>query len=337
MKRITDISWNVSETEYRNHKAFSYSILSKFDREGFRKISSLFDEVKSQSLTFGSAVDIALTGGLDEFMSKFTAYASPPISGALENITRRLYDKYGNEYKSLGDIPNEYILEEAIDYQPRYKDSTKLSTIIANGDIYYNNLVLAEGKTVLTMDDYDRVHKCVKELKTNPFTRWYFDDLNPDRYETAYQLKFKTAYMDGEIKCMIDRIIVDHENKKIHLIDLKTTSGNEEDFEESFLKWRYNIQAQLYTFIVDRIINEDEYFSNFTINPFVFIVINKYNLSPIIWMYKNNYSIENITKDGKTYLNWRKVLTRLTYHLNDPSNRYPVGVKSRGGILDINV
>ena len=60
-KSIVDISWKVDEPTYRADPAFSYSTLSKYDREGFRKLGSLFDKVKSPALRFGSAVDTMIT------------------------------------------------------------------------------------------------------------------------------------------------------------------------------------------------------------------------------------------------------------------------------------
>ena len=55
MNTLADISWLVSEEEYRADPALSYSTLAKFAREGFNKIDTLFDKVESPSLTFGSA------------------------------------------------------------------------------------------------------------------------------------------------------------------------------------------------------------------------------------------------------------------------------------------
>ena len=40
-QKLSDISWQVPESEYRRDKALSYSTLAKFDREGFNKLDSL--------------------------------------------------------------------------------------------------------------------------------------------------------------------------------------------------------------------------------------------------------------------------------------------------------
>ena len=55
---------------------------------------------------------------------------------------------------------------------------------------------------------------------------------------------------------------------------IKTTSFYEDEFPQaSFLKWGYYIQAQCILLFLDTICKKDEYFKDFTILPFEFIVI----------------------------------------------------------------
>ena len=61
--KVFDISWQVTEPEYRADSALSYSTLARFAREGFNKLDSLFDKLDTPSLTFGRAVDALITGG----------------------------------------------------------------------------------------------------------------------------------------------------------------------------------------------------------------------------------------------------------------------------------
>ena len=56
-KSLYDISWKCSEPEYRADPALSYSVLAKYEREGFENLDTLFDRVESPSLLFGSIVD----------------------------------------------------------------------------------------------------------------------------------------------------------------------------------------------------------------------------------------------------------------------------------------
>ena len=45
-------------------------------------------------------------------------------------------------------------------------------------------------------------------------------------------------------------IVVDHNNKTIQPIDLKTSGHPEWDFYHSFILWHYDIQARLYWRII---------------------------------------------------------------------------------------
>ena len=91
MKSLKEISWLVTEEEYRQDPALSYSTLAKYERGGFNSLSTLFDKVESPSLTFGSAVDSWITGGLDEFESKFMVADTLEVSDAVIKIVKQCY------------------------------------------------------------------------------------------------------------------------------------------------------------------------------------------------------------------------------------------------------
>ena len=103
MKKLSDISWNVTEKEYREDKALSYSTLARFEREGFNKLDKLFDKIETPSLTFGSAVDSIITGGQEEFDDRFIVAEFPTISDNLASITKTLFSRYNELYTNLTD------------------------------------------------------------------------------------------------------------------------------------------------------------------------------------------------------------------------------------------
>ena len=43
-KELSDISWQIPEEIYRQDAALSYSTLAKYEREGFDKLDSLFEQ-----------------------------------------------------------------------------------------------------------------------------------------------------------------------------------------------------------------------------------------------------------------------------------------------------
>ena len=94
MKSFKDISLDITEEEYRADPALSYSLLAKYERGGFNSIPTLFDKVESPSLTLGSAVDSIITGGTEEFESRFFIADFPEISDTIVSIIKWLFDKY---------------------------------------------------------------------------------------------------------------------------------------------------------------------------------------------------------------------------------------------------
>lgn len=296
-KKLTELAWQVNEGTYRKYKALSYSLLAKYDREGYHKLDTLFDKVESPSLTFGSAVDCLLTGTKQEFEDTFIISDIPKVEEGVLKVLDVLYNTAVNKTKPLHKISDQEILEAAnsVNYQARWGDDTKVNKIRRDGTDYYNLKVqLDNTKTLLTPEEYKNARRCADALKSSSQTEHYFnrDPFNDD-IEIYYQLKFKITIDGIKYKCMVDVIKVDYKSKLITLSDIKTTSFYEDEFPGSFLKWGYYIQAQLYTFILDTICKKDEYFKDFTILPFEFIVVNKKNLTPIIWSFEYSNKMTN--------------------------------------------
>lgn len=287
MKSIKDISWDVTEQEYRQDSALSYSTLARFEREGFNNLSKLFDKLETPSLIFGSAVDSIITGGMEEFNERFITAEFPSVPDSIVKIIRRLFSSYKELYSSLSDIPDSIIIpitqEES--YQLNWKPETRVKVIKEKGNEYYDLLYIAGDKTILDTNTYQDVINAVEALKNNEATSYYFELDNP--FDTSikryYQLKFK-ATLDGiDYRCMMDECIVDYKNKTIRPIDLKTSGKPEWDFYKSFIDWSYQIQNRLYYRILKYNIENDEYFKDFTILPYLDIVINRRTLTPLVW------------------------------------------------------
>lgn len=243
-KSLRDISWQVTEKEYRADPALSYSTLARYEREGFNNLDKLFEKVESPSLTFGSAVDTLITGSEEEFNEQFmVAQLDTPLSDTLILITKRLFDTWKDGYTDLRDIPDNSLISSIQDIQwnNHWQDKTRAKKIKEDCAAYYKLLYLSEGKTIINTYMYNDVLNTVDKLKSADSTRFYFEQNNvfDNNVERFYQLKFK-ATLDGvDYRCMADSIIVIHDKKLIVPVDLKTSYKPEWDFYKSFLEWRY--------------------------------------------------------------------------------------------------
>lgn len=293
-KSLKEISWDVTEEQYRNDAALSYSTLAKYERQGFNDLDKLFDKVESPSLTFGSAVDSIITGGQEEFDSRFMVAEFPSIPDSVIKIVKQLFAEYGKEgaCRTFDNIPNInaklLLLAEDFNYQPNWKPETRVKVIKEKGTDYYNLLYIAGDRTILDTNTYQDVCNAVEVLKNSESTSYYFDNNNPfdPTIERLYQLKFKACLEGIEYRCMFDELIVFRDTKEIQPLDLKTSCkrlDREWDFPSHYIEWFYQIQNRLYVRILQEVISKDEYFKDFKILPYKDIIIFRGSDTPLVW------------------------------------------------------
>lgn len=288
-KRLYDISWQVDEDTYRADTALSYSTIARFAREGFNKLDSIFDRVETPSLTFGSAVDAIITGGQEEFDKNFMVADFPPISNSVLEMVKALFSRYNKEYRTIKEIPDSEIiaLSEELSYQLNWKPETRAKVVKEQGEDYYSLLYAAGDRKILDTNTNEQVNLAVQALKNSDATKFYFNDnqFTPE-IQREYQLKFKATFNGVDYRCMADLLVVNHKEKIVYPVDLKTSSHTEWDFFESFVQWRYDIQARLYWRIIRANMDKDPVFKDYKLEDYRFIVVNKKTLTPLVWTFK---------------------------------------------------
>lgn len=290
MRSLKDISWNISEEDYRKDPALSYSTLARFNREGFNKLDSLFDKIETPSLTFGSAVDSIITGGQEEFDTRFMVADFPSTPDSIIQIVKELFNRFSDTCTNINLISNNAIIEVAsiYSYQNNWKPETRAKVIKEKGFDYYNLLYLSQDKTILNTETYQDVCRAVDALKTSEATKFYFADNNPfePNIERFYQLKFKATLNGIDYRCMFDELVVFSDTKEIQPLDLKTSCkklDREWDFPSHYIEWSYQLQNRLYVRILQDVISKDEYFKDFKILPYKDIIIFRGSDTPLVW------------------------------------------------------
>lgn len=333
MTRLNELAWNVIEEEYRKDPAYSYSTLAKFAREGFSKLSALYDRVDTPSLTFGSIVDCLVTETEEEFDRRFMVADFPQISDSQYKIVEYLFASYGNQVASLKELDDSIIIQvtEVLQFQLNWKPQTRAKVIKENCSEYWNLKYLAGDRKIINQDEYDDAIKCVNALKENSRTSALLFQEDPfSETEGFWQLKFRTEFEGIPVRCMFDRILVDHRNRTITPIDLKTSSHKEYEFPDSFIQWKYYIQANLYSWILGRIIRNTPY-KDYEIQPYAFVVINRFSLKPLVWRYSQKDAAEDILLGDKWYRNWPVLLKEL-HHYESLHSEYPLYIGDNNSI-----
>lgn len=333
VKSLKDISWDVPEEIYRKDESLSYSCISKYIRTGFHSIKSIFDKIDTPSLTFGSLVDMLITGDENDFENNFYILKETSPTPKVKEIVGLVRSLLNDELPPTMDlIPKNLIMDaiNAAQYQQNWSEEKRYASIIEKAESYYLDCYKSIGKKIITQEEYEDAIKCADVLKNDDTTRFYFQDdpFNND-IERLYQLKFKGINNGIPYKCMLDLIVVDHRNKTIQPIDLKTSGSYEDEFFKSFIKWNYDIQARnYYRLLRDAVINDD-YFKDFTINDYKFIVINRTNLKPLVWDFEGTKLSGDIVLENKetnkkiTFKDPWDVGVELWHYLNKENAIFP--------------
>jgi hypothetical protein len=285
-KELSDISLPITEEEYRARPELSYSTLSTYEKTQYDGLEHLFDKKETPSLTFGSAVDAIITGGADEFNSRFMVLDITITEGGM-NVAKKLAEM-NLPYVDFYSIPEStvsYAAKEVGFWKDPKWDKRRYQEVLKTGniDLYYAALLNSD-KTILDTATYNDVIACVRALRESPSTCHYFADNDEmSSIRRYYQLKFRSDADGVGYRCMMDLVVVDYEAKKIYPIDLKTSSKKEWHFEDSFLTWNYMIQARLYWRILRDNLLKDDYFKDFILEDYRFIVINRETLTPLVW------------------------------------------------------
>tara|TARA_R110002020_G_scaffold229316_5_gene440062 strand:- start:370 stop:1395 length:1026 start_codon:yes stop_codon:yes gene_type:complete len=129
---------------------------------------------------------------------------------------------------------------------------TALETVLKkfNSDenqAYYKFLKENLGKTVLSQDDMNTILAChASILKHEKATSLIF----PGTGDRKPEFEISWIYKKVDVKSIIDNLILDVENKKVYIVDLKTTSKSVYNFERSYNTYGYYRQMAIYKLAV---------------------------------------------------------------------------------------
>lgn len=320
VKELSEIAWNVPENVYREDPALSYSTLATYERSGYDGLDHLFDKKESPSLLLGSLVDTALTGGEDEFKRLYTVLDINVTDSGID-ICKGLVNLC-LPFETFEEIPESIVsdIAKSVGFWQNDKwDKKRYSEVLKTGNVaeYYNALKHSD-KIIVSVAMYQDAMNMVKALRESPATAGYFadnDELSPIR--RYYQLKFKFSHNNVNYRSMADLIVADYEKKIIYPIDLKTSSHQEWNFEQSFLQWSYMIQSRLYWRNIRANMDKDLYFKEFELADYRFIVVNKNTLTPLVWQFPLTKSVGTLVDDkGNEYRDPFEIGTELQGYLN---------------------
>ena len=136
---------------------------------------------------------------------------------------------------------------------------------------------------------------------------------------------------------MFDLLVVNHKDKTIQPVDLKTSSMPAYDFAEHFVKMRYDIQAQLYYDVLREVVyNISEYY-NYQVLPFLYTDVSRTDMVPVTYSYDPSLGL-SFTKGEKTYTykGWEELLAEiLVYEENEAKVPNFITTAGSNDLIDI--
>jgi hypothetical protein len=283
--KFKELTEKMSEGEYRELDAFSYSLLKAIDDEGPMALVEREDK-KSKAFEFGTMVDILLTDPDkkdDIFHTKTVEKPTAMLLALADAIIMDavIEDKTFEQATSRGYVQNKII---QMGLWKSMVDLTKLEEKW-NNDLFHDYIretLAAKGKIVTTPELLEAATKSAGILRYHDFTKYYFEE--NESCEVLKQAIILYPFKGCRGKAKLDLIHIDHAAKLITPIDIKTGAELPSKFLSAFYYYKYYLQVISYMLAVEYVRNKTPEFSDYKIAPFKFMYLSKkLPESPTIW------------------------------------------------------
>jgi len=336
MKSLRELSLNIPEQDYHNLPAWSYSIIAKYARDGFSAISTLHDKVSpTPAMEFGSLFDSILTKG-KQTLEEYAIY-----DGEVPQAEKRALDLM-TLYADTPDfdkVSDEVIAMvcEGVQYYPKWGLEAKKKHLAEYKD-YYS--VAFSKKKIVSKKDWDDAVQMARIFRNDPYLSKIFGTKNTPEIEYLYQCQFQVKYVlpNGQavdVKIMPDLLVVNHKEKTIQPVDLKTSGMPAYEFPDHWVKMRYDLQASCYVDVLVEVLGQTEEYSDYTILPYLFTDISRTDMVPLTFEYDptsitqaNGLSFGNEYKTY-TYKNWQSLLQEILSY-EESNATVPIGMTTEG-------
>jgi hypothetical protein len=320
----------MTELEYRQHPALNYSLLKTLDFNP--KLVLNRAPLESDSLLAGSVVDCLLTGTEEEFKSRFVVSditATP--TGQVLQFTEKIASLEQDTVEARQQIYKDLGIKSPATYEGFVKKWEE-----NHGPAYLNFLKNTKDKKAVSALMYSDCKNLATSLKEHEFTAPYFN-LGLDReFLNQFAIIFRVA--DVECKALLDKVIIDHLDKTIQPLDIKTTSEYQSNWlYSSFIKYRYDIQGAFYTNAV--VSWAKEKYPDYSVLPFRFLVGSFVQVNtPMVYQMSAKDLIAGAEggtlSSGRKLKGYKSLIEDYKWHLEQDKWDYPRAVyQNRGKIL----
>lgn len=325
---------NISEKEYRGSDRVSYSFLKIFSEKGPKAIIEPQQEVSGAGVTLGSVVDKILSDDNYFVKSEYTINDVEVDYSGTTHPSKILC--FLRDNKDIVLERDDYTLLERIFKVLEFKRNP-----IVDNEFWKQVEVINlanKGTKFLPRTELNIANTMIGTLKTHEFTKDIFNTTLDE--EVINQAILYFTLLDVDCKCMIDKIIVNHKNHTIRLIDIKT--GATSDFMKNFYGYKYYYQGALYfKAILELIISLPEY-KDYAIEPyFDFVYISRDSLyQPLVYRMDIQFLIKVLvgyeTLLGNKVVGIKQLLLDYKYYKDNDIYDIKRELKESNGVISIN-
>lgn len=333
MEKMTELL-NQEERGLVQDLRLSFSRISSFDQDGPSALVKR-KELSGEGILMGGVIDLLLFEP-DKVKDNYYVFTAKEPTAMSKVLADGIIANYT-------EIPSNKKILEMVETLGLWKSVTKEELIVAkfdNDDFkgYLKAVFESRNKTIISADDLTKAEDIVEILRTHENSKGLVDF--PGEDEDKYvQLELDFNYKNFTFKGIVDLVIVDHKDKTIKFIDLKTGAPSAQLFSQSFTKYRYYLQALLYTIGAESF-KEKYGLADYTVLPFEFLYISRYQRVPFVfevpakWQTaaKNGFS----TKSGWHYKGLDQLLEEIEWHWTNKEFDLPMEMAIAEGRVIMN-
>lgn len=323
----------ITEKEYRDLNMLHYTFLAHFAKSGLSAFSERESEIDAYK--FGNLIDTMLTHP-DDFVNRYyVSITEKQLTPSQETIVNDLVDTFGTTFSYLLEIPDENILDvvKIAGVYKNYGDDALLKAAKSDNCISeYACRVQGLGKIIISSALFDDAQRRISDLLQDERAQILFDS-NIQNVNKNIEILYQSKFIDEEekLKAMVDVLYIDHERQIIIPYDIKTSSMNTWDFNKAFIRFRYDIQADLYSYLIRKFISKHNEYLDYKVLPFTFIV-----LAPNGHVFAEYNPEESIDSQFyKENMNWRQLYEKAQWHISTGITNMTQETYENDGVLKL--
>lgn len=322
--------------DYFNSSAINNSLLNLcFNPKWleFKLNNQDLEDVEKQHFRVGQAIDELLTNP-NVFNNHFYVWTHSRPGG----LMARFIEALPSDLFILDEQEQQMAYDLA--YQTSGYKKSKSSVIAAfeqsdSFKSYFNAKNIAQGKKILSTEDLVQVENAVSSLNIVDEAKQYFSAFNRNpNIEILHQVPIYFYFKGLKMKCLLDGVKIDHENKKIVPFDLKSIGKSVYEFEDSLFQFGYYRQFSFYQYAIMTAIKtqiwpfEDPKYKDYELSTFEAIVVPKKDEGYPALIYEIDTSILKLGAMGgeyrdRKYKGFFELVDNFIYHTSTRDYRAP--------------